>query len=88
MITSTGEYNIPIGTELILSIFDLHRLPRLWGSNANKFDPSHFLPENVAERTPHSFVPFAFGVRNCIGKDNFRIDSNFANKIYRRLTLC
>lgn len=63
-----GKYDIPTGTEFILSIFDLHRKPSIWGPAAGNFDPNNFLPENVAQRHPHSFVPFSFGARNCVGK--------------------
>ncbi|KAJ6637206.1 Cytochrome P450 4C1 [Pseudolycoriella hygida] len=62
-----GEYKIPTGTEFILSIFDLHRKKSIWGPNANQFDPNHFLIENVTERHSHSFIPFAYGARNCVG---------------------
>ncbi|XP_037030675.1 cytochrome P450 4C1-like [Bradysia coprophila] len=62
-----GKHDIPIGTEFILSIFDLHRKASIWGPDADKFDPNNFLPENVAQRHAHSFVPFSFGSRNCVG---------------------
>lgn len=65
----SGEHNIPTGTEFIMSIFDLHREPSIWGPNANKFDPNNFLPENIAGKHPHAFSPFAFGTRNCVGKN-------------------
>lgn len=61
-------FNIPTGTEFIMSIFDLHRTASIWGPNATKFDPNNFLPDNVADRHSHSFVPFGFGSRNCVGK--------------------
>lgn len=79
-----------------MSIFDLHRTASIWGPNAAKFDPNNFLPDNVAERHSHSFVPFGFGSRNCVGKtfrfffvfvenisDNER--SNFVEQVYDTL---
>lgn len=72
LIHPLGGHDIPIGTEVILSIFDLHRSPSIWGPDANKFDPNNFLPENVSQRYSHSYAPFAYGTRNCIGEKVFR----------------
>lgn len=72
-----GKYDIPTGTEFIMSIFDLHRKTSIWGPDAGKFDPNNFLPENVAQRHPHSFVPFSFGSRNCIGIPNHAISEKW-----------
>lgn len=76
---SSGGHNIPINTEFIVSIYDLHRNPSIWGPNAHKFDLNNFLPENVARRHQHSFIPFAFGSRNCVGK----IVSFICNALHR-----
>lgn len=61
-----GKYTIPVGTEVGIGIFDLHRDPHLWPDPLT-FDPDRFLPENVKNQHPYAFVPFSKGSRNCIG---------------------
>ncbi|XP_037050458.1 probable cytochrome P450 313b1 isoform X3 [Bradysia coprophila] len=62
-----GKHTVPEGTELIVSIYHLHRNAAIYGDNAETFDPDHFLPEVAKDRHPFSFVPFTAGIRNCIG---------------------
>lgn len=62
------NYEIPAGTAVLISFYHLHRNPVYWGSNANKFDPNNFSPDNVAKIKPFSYMPFGIGNRNCIGK--------------------
>lgn len=62
-----GKKTIPVGTNIIIDIFHLHRDEEYW-PNPMKFDPSRFLPENASEITPYTFIPFSAGARDCIGK--------------------
>jgi cytochrome P450 len=58
-------YEIPAGSEVILSQFVVHRDPDLWE------DPMDFRPERFAadaEHEPYSFFPFGGGKRMCIGR--------------------
>lgn len=58
---------IPKGTQIILSLYNVHRNQTFWGENANEFYPERFLPENCARYHPYQYVPFSAGARNCIG---------------------
>lgn len=57
---------LPKGTGVMFNVWDMHRDPEIF-PDPLKFDPDRFLPENVATRKVHSYIPFSYGVRNCIG---------------------
>nr|XP_019562039.2 probable cytochrome P450 313a4 [Aedes albopictus] len=63
----SGNKTIPENTTIIIGTYQIHRDPKIWGPKADQFDPDNFLPENVADRHPYSFIPFSAGPRNCIG---------------------
>lgn len=59
---------IPKSTQIVISIFHIHRNEKYWGESACVFNPDNFLPENVSSRNPFAFLPFTKGLRNCIGR--------------------
>ena len=46
----------------------LHRDPAIWGTDPEKFDPSHFDPATAKARPATAFRPFGTGFRACIGR--------------------
>ncbi|XP_055612643.1 probable cytochrome P450 313a4, partial [Uranotaenia lowii] len=64
---TVGEYEIPAGAEIVIPIIKLHRNKRIWGPNAEEFDPENFSRGNCAKMHPYAFLAFSGGARNCIG---------------------
>jgi cytochrome P450 len=61
-----GPYELPPGTELILSPLAMHRDPALFAEPL-RFDPDRWTPERAATIPRHAFIPFGSGNRQCIG---------------------
>ncbi|WP_375493495.1 bifunctional cytochrome P450/NADPH--P450 reductase [uncultured Jatrophihabitans sp.] len=65
---TVGGYRLPQGSSVTALTPMLHRIPEIWGTNADQFDPDHFLPEARAALPPNAFKPFGSGQRACIGR--------------------
>jgi len=61
-----GGVRVPPGASLTISIYALHRNPKLWGE-PERFDPQRFAPDAVAARHRFAYLPFGGGPRICIG---------------------
>ncbi|XP_023942753.2 cytochrome P450 4C1-like [Bicyclus anynana] len=59
---------VPAGVGCAVLPFAMHRSKRIWGPDADSFNPDRFLPEASAKRHPCSYIPFSYGARNCIGR--------------------
>jgi cytochrome P450 / NADPH-cytochrome P450 reductase len=46
----------------------LHRLPEVWGPDAEEFNPDHFDPARRDALPPNAYRPFGSGQRACIGR--------------------
>jgi cytochrome P450 len=62
-----GGTRIPAGATVLLVTYATHRHPEFW-DDPDRFDPDRFLPEAVAGRHRHAYVPFGTGQRACIGR--------------------
>jgi cytochrome P450 len=62
-----GGATIPAGATVLLVTYATHRHPDFW-DDPDRFDPDRFLPEAVAARHRHAYVPFGAGQRACIGR--------------------
>lgn len=61
-----GGHELPEGTEVLISLYGLHRHPGLY-PEPERFDPDRWLPERVKARPREHAVPFGAGNRRCIG---------------------
>ena len=62
-----GGYDVPAGTDILLSPYVLHRHPQFWQS-PETFRPERFDAEHEQERPRFAYMPFAAGPRHCIGE--------------------
>jgi cytochrome P450 len=60
-------YEIPAGSEVLLSQYVIHRDPELWGA-PTAFRPERFAADADEDRARYSYFPFGGGRRICIGR--------------------
>ncbi|CAH2075151.1 unnamed protein product, partial [Iphiclides podalirius] len=58
---------LPAGSGIVVNIWGIHRDPKYWGADAERFDPDRFSPERFKLQHPCSYLPFSSGPRNCLG---------------------
>ncbi|MGC0327944.1 cytochrome P450 [Streptomyces sp. SAI-170] len=63
-----GTHPMRRGAWALVLTASLHRDPRAWGPDAERFDPDRFDAAAVRARPPHTFKPFGTGARACIGR--------------------
>lgn len=65
-------YKIPPGTNCVVPVHLLHRHPKYWGLDAEKFQPERWLSKENSggigiDTKGFTFLPFGAGGHNCIG---------------------
>lgn len=63
-----GKYPFKTDETALVLIPMLHRDPKVWGDNVEKFDPDRFAPEAFAQLPDNAWKPFGNGRRACIGR--------------------
>jgi cytochrome P450 len=68
-----GEYFVPAGTEIYVSLYAIQRHPDLW-EEPDRFNPDRFGADNSQRRHRLATMPFSAGPRNCIGQLFARVE--------------
>ncbi|MEM7214318.1 MAG: cytochrome P450 [Pseudomonadota bacterium] len=63
-----GKYKLKEKTFTTILSLMLHRDKKVWGDNAENFDPEHFSRDAIASRPINAYKPFGNGQRACIGR--------------------
>jgi cytochrome P450 len=62
-----GGFRIPPGSIILLSPWATHRHPGFW-PDPTRFDPDRFNADAESARPRYAYLPFAGGMRGCIGE--------------------
>jgi carotenoid epsilon hydroxylase len=71
-----GDWPVPAGQDVMISVYNIHHSPAVWGETAEDFDPMRFGPLDgphpTEQNTDYKFIPFSGGPRKCVG-DQFAV---------------
>ena len=66
-----GEHTVPAGSEVLVSVYSLHRDGRFW-SAPETFDPDRWCGR---DRSTDAYLPFGAGPRRCLGATFARVEA-------------
>ncbi|KAI1851267.1 hypothetical protein JX266_003342 [Neoarthrinium moseri] len=66
--TIGGKYHVKPGESICVLLDPLHRDPKVWGLDADKFKPERMLRNNFDQLPSNSWKPFGNGLRGCVGR--------------------
>ena len=79
--TQIGEYSVPKGTELTISIWQTNRSPEAWGADAGECRPERWINAEDGKPNRHGgaqnnydFATFLHGPRSCIGQEFAKVE--------------
>ncbi|XP_031500886.1 cytochrome P450 72A397-like [Nymphaea colorata] len=74
-----GDFTVPEGVRLVLPLLLIHHDHKLWGDDAEEFNPERF-SEGIANASKNqlAFFPFSWGPRICIGQTFALIEAKMA----------
>lgn len=78
--TKVGQFSIPLGVDLMLPIMLIHRDMKIWGKDAEAFNPERF-SEGVSKACiggQSAFFPFGWGPRICLGQSFAMVEAKMA----------
>jgi cytochrome P450 len=66
--TTLGGYELPAGSRVLISIYNIHRHPEFW-EGPTRFGPERFSPKRRTSHHDSAYIPFGAGQHKCIGNN-------------------
>ncbi|CCG80735.1 Bifunctional P-450:NADPH-P450 reductase [Taphrina deformans PYCC 5710] len=63
-----GGYIIPAHDVVLINLHGMQSDPKVWGENAQEFEPERMMDGKFENLLPNSWKPFGHGARACIGR--------------------
>ncbi|KAI1809735.1 putative N-alkane-inducible cytochrome P450 [Poronia punctata] len=81
----TSPVFIPKDSRVFYSAWTIHRMPEIWGNDAEEFRPERWLDTENPLRPGWGYIPFNGGPRICLGQQNALVEASY---VVVRLVQC